>query len=40
MMRVILSVVLFFGVLALIDYALTGGDHVHQVARLVLRMLS
>jgi hypothetical protein len=40
MMRVALSVALFVGVLALIDYTLTGGDHVHEVSRLVMRVLS
>jgi hypothetical protein len=36
MIRVVLSVALFMGVLALIDYTLTGGDNVS----LVLRVLS
>jgi hypothetical protein len=39
MIRILLSVVLFIGVLALCDYALTGGDTVEAVSRYVARVL-
>lgn len=40
MMRILLSVAFFFGLLALIDFALTGGDTVAEVSRLVSRLLT
>jgi hypothetical protein len=40
MFRILLSVVLFIGMLALIDHTLTGGDNLHEVSRLVARALT
>jgi hypothetical protein len=40
MFRILLSVALFVGLLALIDLALTGGDTVTQVSRLVRRAVT
>jgi hypothetical protein len=39
MTRVIASVALFIGVLALFDMVLTGGHNVDQLSRLILRVL-
>ena len=40
MLRILLSVALFVGLLALIDYTLTGGYTVAEVSRILSRMLS
>lgn len=40
MFRILLSVALFVGMLALIDYTLTGGDNVTQVSRMLRRALT
>jgi hypothetical protein len=40
MFRILVSVVLFIGMLALIDHTLTGGDNLHEVSRLVARALT
>ena len=40
MLRILLSVALFVGLVALIDYTLTGGHTVAEVSRLLTRMLT
>ncbi len=40
MIRILLSVVLFLGVLMLIDYVLTGGYATQEASRMIGRVLS